>query len=1077
MALLLWMGPGVVAWWQQRQLMKAFTDEDLALKQPALSPSAAPITVAGVPLNQTLRLALGPLDSLGQTQPQVSDLLLAELSGTPGLELIEREALAKVLTELNLNLSGLVRAQEAVRVGKLVRADWFLLGSSMALNGTNFTVVRMVDAHTGILREAAVFNIDEPPPQLAARLAAFVRQCRQNATAARLPTYLALGAFEDLSLNSRQQSLPSQLRAFLTAAYQNTNLTLLEREFANTLFREVQLDLAGLTEEASSASNQMQSAYWMVDGAYQSYETTNLQVEAVLYVRRLFGRSQRIEFREEPGKPFFDRVKVEIDRILQQEKKPLNISRMNEIGVQLSSGRELIGLSGRDILDHIWVSYDGYQSLPPSEMARRIRNTKEAVRAFETVLLLDPTNREARICLATCFRRTLIERLDEARDYYREMIEGEIEDRWSQIARQALLESFRWTGSETIQRWFERAANSTSHPAAQAFYQTHAQRAREDTQIENENTSEAMRLAEVRLFETIQSFDDTLHKRGGRSSFAVGMDDFAQRFGENRALAGQRLAELYPRMKAQFPDAAPYLLATVMTFQVDTNAPIIAEFRARLKELAARPQDVIKGTSSFWNHIRHEPYTWALERRLPEVAAEIIESRLEAAKIDPNLRSTLNRHDDEMALAYAHLAAEQWEKALEIFDRYQNKPLYMGNSGPWGKALSVILTGKMADQCREKLGLPVRVDPREFNLGEICLHLHSPRNSTRETSVIQAAVEGLWIAFNNQILQVNYDLKTNFVTRLPTENSASITALSIGRSAVWIGTAGGGLFEIDSASRQLRHFTEKDGLLMNDISSLFLVGDTLWIGYGNESAGGLGRMDVNTRKFISFMTTLTSAQPGTRPPRDKVTDIRSNSGAEVWFLVNGTQTKFRPDENVWESVPDRNGARIRAYELDRDGLISAVEIGQTELTVERKPIAKGATNLPETLTYVIPDDESPRVLASLRTNRPGWRISGTRSGNSAPRGAIMVQTSNPGDSRELLVPEGLPSLPTTLHLHGRDLWVGGQGFVALVDLETNSIKRLAHVPTRTVDQIQVGGGYVWVKYENHLYRAPLNQTR
>src|SRR5439155_21510542 len=117
-------------------------------------------------------------------------------------------------------------------------------------------------------------------PALASSLAAFVRRSRQDAADPKPKTYLAIGSFEDLSVNSRQAAVPRELRSYLTAAYQSTGVAMLEREFVSTLLREVYLDMAGLTEESvTNAPKAMQAAYWLVDGFYQSYETTNLQVE------------------------------------------------------------------------------------------------------------------------------------------------------------------------------------------------------------------------------------------------------------------------------------------------------------------------------------------------------------------------------------------------------------------------------------------------------------------------------------------------------------------------------------------------------------------------------------------------------------------------------------------------------------------------------------------------------------------------------------------------------------------------------------------------------------------------------
>ena len=79
------------------------------------------------------------------------------------------------------------------------------------------------------------------------------------------------------------------------------------------------------------------------------------------------------------------------------------------------------------------------------------------------------------------------------------------------------------------------------------------------------------------------------------------------------------------------------------------------------------------------------------------------------------------------------------------------------------------------------------------------------------------------------------------------------------------------------------------------------------------------------------------------------------------------------------------------------------------------------------------------------------------------RGALVFQEA-----------DGLPcSAVTAMSLDGQNLWLGGSGFVALVDLTKGSVQKFAHITTRAVDQIEVGGGYLWAKFDRHLYRASL----
>jgi hypothetical protein len=247
--------------------LPAFSASDYRrdIEQPALA------TPTALDPSSQIRLAIGSLGLPDDAQNrQLGDLVIAKLTSLPGLELVERQALDAVLHEAELSLSGLVRAKDAVRVGKLLRADWFLLGTRSTSHGSNAIVARLVEARTGIMRDVGIFPFEQVTPQLAAQLGDFVRQCREAGTNAKPREYLALGAFQDLSVNNHQADLPTQLRTRLVAAYRGSEITLLEREYVDTLLKEVRLDLAGLTEDAgTNPVPRLQPAFWLVDGHYQ----------------------------------------------------------------------------------------------------------------------------------------------------------------------------------------------------------------------------------------------------------------------------------------------------------------------------------------------------------------------------------------------------------------------------------------------------------------------------------------------------------------------------------------------------------------------------------------------------------------------------------------------------------------------------------------------------------------------------------------------------------------------------------------------------------------------------------------
>ena len=976
-----------------------------------------------------VRLAMGNLGLSGEEQNRrAADLVLAQLTGAKGLELVERQELDVVLREMSLNMSGLVRAQDAIRVGKLVRADWFLLGSATSLNGTNYTVVRIVDARTGTLREADFFASGQASPRLASALAAFVQQCRQNATEAKSAVYLSVGSFEDLGVNSRQVALPSQLRSYLTAAYQGASVTMLEREFANTLLQELRLDLAGLTDEAGTNAPAMQSAYWMVDGYYQSYETAGLEVELVLNVQRMFGRRQQFTLRDQPGEPLFRQVKDSIEAMMQRNNSVLVQSRITELRSQLAAGKELFHAGPADGFGTVNLIMPGISySQAHVEPARRQRNLEEAIRAFETVLLFDSQHREARIYLAACFRDSYIGRTDDARDIYAQIIESEVKDQWSELACKALAESFRREGSEEMRGWYQTAMQRYPNACYQAALDIEADK----TALANVGSPEAEQVAERNLVEAARKWERSAQGGSWMLGFShLGFKSFVEAYGTNQSRAAEQLAALLPRLLLVSSNLAPYLIAGVTAYQVDSNAPVIAQFEQSLAEAAARPENVF-GAKKYFSLVSREVHNWAVGRGLYRLAALTKEVR---ARVAQTKQAEPLDDDDRMGLAFTYLKAEAWEPALEIFQSYSNRPVRRGFTGASKGAFMPVLTGQQANFCREKLGLPIVRDPREFEMGTNCLCLH-----TRSTFLTDSC--GLWIGAGDELLRLDFDLKTNFAVRLPTRGQAPITVLCPGTSNIWIGTDGAGLIEFDKSTRQSRQLTLKEGLMMDSIASLHLAKDALWIGYGNarighanNQGGGLGRLDLTTHEAKSFTLSLAAGtevhrhpsgnmvlEPADKPTVRSIHALASGPDGGILFATEFHPLRqYHPRKNVWAACPIGSGNCIVA---------------------DTKRLFGGAVGSAAVLGVTAWDFESNKV----------WGFEAS---------------------------EGLPyQNVSTLCLDGQDLWIGGFGFVALADTADGKVRKYAYVPADTVDQIQIGGGHLWARYDGHLHRALLKDIR
>jgi TolB-like protein len=79
---------------------------------------------------------------------QLSDILTARLSIYDQFQLVERKKLEDILKEQQLNLTGMVETQDAVKVGKLVGAKILIFGRAFAVDRDLYIVAKIVGTET-----------------------------------------------------------------------------------------------------------------------------------------------------------------------------------------------------------------------------------------------------------------------------------------------------------------------------------------------------------------------------------------------------------------------------------------------------------------------------------------------------------------------------------------------------------------------------------------------------------------------------------------------------------------------------------------------------------------------------------------------------------------------------------------------------------------------------------------------------------------------------------------------------------------------------------------------------------------
>lgn len=129
------------------------------LKMPA-APPAVPKVAAQPKPSEHLPVALLAIEERGSgvkdLGTKVGDVLFAKLASKPGLHLVDRADLKKVLDEQALSASGAVKGNEAVKVRRLTGAKLLVTGSVVQVDKRMVLVAKVIGSETGRVTAASV---------------------------------------------------------------------------------------------------------------------------------------------------------------------------------------------------------------------------------------------------------------------------------------------------------------------------------------------------------------------------------------------------------------------------------------------------------------------------------------------------------------------------------------------------------------------------------------------------------------------------------------------------------------------------------------------------------------------------------------------------------------------------------------------------------------------------------------------------------------------------------------------------------------------------------------------------------
>jgi hypothetical protein len=360
----------------------------------------------------------------------------------------------------------------------------------------------------------------------------------------------------------------------------------------------------------------------------------------------------------------------------------------------------------------------------------------------------------------------------------------------------------------------------------------------------------------------------------------------------------------------------------------------------------------------------------------------------------------------------------------------------MNRGGPWGFAFSPVLPAVVADEYRAKAGKPALKDPMRFEIGETPYICFSPEGSRWFSFDIEG--EDLWLATYSEIKMFRGD--GPFAAAKPLElhefertTLNGNTCICVSRDYIWAGTFDDGLLQLDRRTGVCRRLTMKDGLLLNGISGLKLQERTLWIAYRNGANGAVGNLNLDNHKFSTLTPNLppgagNNSQPwynqaalddDNQAPILPIISMTPGESGEMWFALSEKGIRrFRSSDGVWDTI--RLPARIPYF---------------VDITAD---IAHGLL---------------------LLANREYDVLDGEKSRS----GGLFIYDYRQKKCDALQIYQGLPSNDlTAVAMDGNIAWVGGRGFVAVLDIQERKVLRIAYISASRIYGIKLSSAHAWI---------------
>jgi TolB-like protein len=252
-----------------------------------------------------VRIGIGPFfaaagdQQLAQAAAALPDLLTTLLSQDNRFQLVERERINTVWSELHLTQAGLASADTVAQLGKVLSCDWLVSGSLIQSEAGPQVWIKVIDTPSGVVLDLQ--SLPYNATNFSATIASIAHFLTQARVRGHPREFIAMDRFEDRSASSvTLEDWTPRLTALIGKHFLEVGYGVVERELVAPIFSEYQLQSAGAMADASRRVK-LQPAFWVVGGSWKWVTGPENKINVTISVEKMGGGEQLLSVSKLPN--------------------------------------------------------------------------------------------------------------------------------------------------------------------------------------------------------------------------------------------------------------------------------------------------------------------------------------------------------------------------------------------------------------------------------------------------------------------------------------------------------------------------------------------------------------------------------------------------------------------------------------------------------------------------------------------------------------------------------------------------------------------------------------------------------